>query len=244
MTRFTTWMIWKQPDFFLASIGHLDSEDMIYIEEIDLTCSPINIVNCLAKRIQGMLLFKKVSGLCFEVLENINCWKLDLFDLELSTSDPEEPSSIVQHINVSEMVYMSKISGDKKGLLDRITCDSLELYQTSLDIRETMSLTEMFKNRVRYFKIAIDDDASLDYQQITNYDGKGRCENIILDYLYEKDIKDYLESWAGSVGWTVMEEDELGFGETSLILLRSNLTDWQIDPMILEELRNIGITFD
>ena len=81
-------------------------------------------------------------------------------------------------------------------------------------------------------------------KQLTNYDGKGRCENIILAYLYQKDIKDDLESWADSVGWTVREEDELGFGETSLILTRPNLTDWEIDPMILEELRNIGITFD
>ena len=229
----------------LASIGHLDSEDMIYVDEIDLRCSPINIVNCLLKSINGVLVFNRVTGLSVQMLENINCWKMNLFDLELSSSVPEEASAVAQYINVSEKVSLSNVSGDKKVLFDMLTCDSLQILETSpMDSRETMSLTEMFKI---HFEIFLDDEKNdtLDYRQLANYDGKGRCEITILWY-YEEDMKDYLESWADSVGWTaITEEDDFG-GEHVLKLTRSDQTDFFentliFDPMMLQTFANMGI---
>merc|ERR1712058_22124 len=170
----------------LASAGYLNSVVDLYIHFIDVTNVPINIVNSLAKVVEGTLYFKKVTGLCFTMLEEI---KSDEFRLH----DMPAPTQMYQDISVNGRVTLNKISSDVSGFLDKLTCDDLEFHDMKLDNSVAQSLTLMLDRRVKN----------------VNYDGQGQCESMFFEDETDSisSIKEHLAPWAASKRWNVIKDN-------------------------------------
>ena len=67
---------------------------------------------------------------------------------------------------------------------------------------ESKSLAMMLKGRVRY--LYFEPNSACDYSLLENYDGLGSCESMKLICCKFK-MKEILNPWAKSVGWTVAE---------------------------------------
>ena len=179
----------------LASAGYLDSLQTFYIEKLDLSSVNVNILNNLTKLVKDCLGFYEVNGLCFSIFENIKCKKLILQNMELHP--------LIKNIIVKELLHLKGVSGDVSGFLNKITCESLKLQKTmGLRSFESKSLAMMLKGRVRY--LYFEPNSACDYSLLENYDGLGSCESMKLICCKFK-MKEILNPWAKSVGWTVAE---------------------------------------
>jgi len=189
----------------LASAGYLNSVVDLYIHFIDVTNVPINIVNSLAKVVEGTLYFKKVTGLCFSMLEDIKCDEFRLHDMPA-------PTQMNQDISVNGRVTLNKISSDVSGFLDRLTCDDLEFHDMKLDSSVAQSLTVMLDRRVKNVRFNGYFDGyshTLDPSILVNYDGQGQCESMFFEDETDSimSIKEHLAPWAASKRWNVIKDN-------------------------------------
>jgi len=201
----------------LASSGHLDLLDQLYIRNVDVSNIPVNIVNNLTKIVRGSLIFREVIGFCFSMLENIQCSELRLIRMEI-------PEQVTKNICVRGDVTLANIFGDISGLLNSMTCDCLNLCNKSLTNSEIESLTRMLQSRVRELEFSPCRNLSLEYASIfDNYDGQGRCERMEFQGFESRIevIKENLVPWTDSKGWTMMTKNRspiIGEAEMEMIL--------------------------
>ena len=158
----------------LAAVGRLDSKKELWIQCIDLSSAPVNIVNSLMKVARDRMDLAAVNGLSLSMLENIQCKKVLIYDLTI-------PSQVKQKINISGRVFLRSVNGDLCGLFENIKCDVLNIDMT-LSTVETRSLTEMFNRRLRILEVMTTNrttENALDYPVLKNYDGQGQCQKIM-----------------------------------------------------------------
>ena len=78
----------------VATAGHLNSVKRIFLEGIDVTSLPTNIVNSLLKIARGNVILRGVRGLKFSMLKNIESLGLQLIDTKI-------PEQVKKNISVS-----------------------------------------------------------------------------------------------------------------------------------------------
>ena len=186
----------------LALLGHLDSVEILKLQDINLSCAPSNIVNSLFKVVNfnGDLSLERVCGFSLSMLVNKKCENLTLLELKI-------PTQVAQVIQFRGEVILCNVDGDLRGLFDNICCDELTITDMILSSDEAKSLTEMLKTRVRKLDVTnLVHEKTLNYTALTKYDGQGSCEIICF---HSKDnnnmYKEDLLSWADSVGWKVFK---------------------------------------
>lgn len=202
----------------MASTGHLDSLDELYIRNVDVSNIPVNIVNNLTKIVRGSLIFTKVIGICFSVLENIQCSELRLIDMKI-------PQENTKDFGVRGGVTLRNITGDISGFLDSMTCDNLKLCNIELNNSEIESLTKMLQSRVKELGFFPCRNLFLEYASIfDNYDGQGRCERMEFQGFASRmeNMKINLVPWMDSKGWTMMKMNQIPIiGEAEMEIKRS-----------------------
>ena len=176
----------------------------------DISNIPVNIVKNLTKIARGSLRFTKVIGICFSMLENIQCSELRLIRMKI-------PEQVTKNICVRGDVTLANIFGDISGLLNSMTCDCLKLCNMSLNNSEIESLTKMIQSRVRELG-----NLSLEYAYIfDNYDGQGCCERIEFRGFKSRIevIMENLVPWTDSKGWTMMTMNLGAMGEAEMKMI-------------------------
>ena len=68
----------------------LNSVEVLAILDVDVSSVPFNIINSLAKIVKGRILLQYVTGFYSSMLENVNCEKLKLIDMNL----PEQMTQV------------------------------------------------------------------------------------------------------------------------------------------------------
>jgi len=125
------------------------------------------------------------------VLENSKCENLHLEYVTL----PE----VEKDVNIYGKLTLKYVSGDLRGLFDKLTCDQLEICEMKLSSSETKSLIKLLQSGVREVEIY---SSAVDNSVLAEYDGQGRCERIWLSSAnFETMPSDYFAIWADSVGW-------------------------------------------
>ena len=183
----------------LASAGNLEILDDLYLTAIDVTNVPINIVNSLAKIVNGSLYFEEVAGLNLSMLKNLNCEILWLENLRA-------PAHLNQDINVNGIVHLEKVYGDISGLLERITCEGLQLDNMILNNCELRSLSKMLDRRVVNLTLCGNYLHNTEASILANYDGKGKCESISFtdNSCSSSKNKELFSPWTNSKGWNIL----------------------------------------
>ena len=108
----------------------------------------------------------------------------------------EKLASIVTgRVTIARMANTDQLG----SILASVKCLELELYLIKLSEAETQALVTAMRDRVQRVTLC---DAVLDIEELTQYDGQGRCSWLQAGHMrigyYER-----LRSWAEDMGWTV-----------------------------------------
>jgi len=181
-----------------------NSIESLILDHVDMSNTPVNIVNSLMKIVEGHLELRRVTGFSGKIFDDIKCKDLHLFDMNV-------PAELPEGINVSGHIFLERITGNVIGLIDRITCNCLRIRYMKLYSDATLSLTNILRSRVRELKFSFDGTLE-DFSLLDYYDGKGHCEKIEFDVRWcdnewRNIINKNLFPWAASRGWTVAWTD-------------------------------------
>merc|ERR1719300_1128015 len=180
-----------------------NSIESLILDHVDMSNTPVNIVNSLMKIVEGHLELRRVTGFSGKIFDDIKCKDLHLFDMNVLAELPEG-------INVSGHIFLERITGNVIGLIDRITCNCLRIRYMKLYSDATLSLTNILRSRVRELKFSF--DGTLENFSLLDYDGKGHCEKMEFDVRWcdnewRNIINKNLFPWAASRGWKVAWTD-------------------------------------
>jgi len=193
----------------LASIGYLESKRYLELRDLDVKNVPSNILSSLTRVVSGLhsqLIIRRVAGLELSLLGNLNCENLHLSFLSIPTP------LVTQAIKV-RFCGLREITGNLRGLLDSITCDTLDLDlnldDDEFDEATCDSLSKMLPRRVRKLELGFTSNywkrQSLILDLLAKYDGMGSCNEItIYGVTYSTDFEENLAFWTTSKGWTVV----------------------------------------
>ena len=92
-------------------------------------------------------------------------------------------------------------------ILANVQCTRLELRNVTLSEENTQALVTAMRERVE--RVTLDDNITLDIEQLTKYDGQGRCRVLAATMTRHGDR---LRRWAANKGWTVTRDHVWGLG--------------------------------
>ena len=115
-------------------------------------------------------------------------------------------ASIVTYAVQIDNLYGQHL-GHLGSILAGVKCTMLELNNMELSEADIRALVTAMRNRVD--KVYLSGNITLDIEQITKYDGRGRCRYLNLRVWEDGRAwyGDRLRSWAAHVGWTVTLDD-------------------------------------
>jgi len=190
----------------LASYGYLESIRCLQLDDLDVKNVPLNILSSLTRDVRIWLIIHQVAGLELSLLGNLNCENLHLSFLSIPTP------LVTQAIKV-RFCGLYEITGNLRGLLDSITCDTLDLslnFDDEFVEANCDSLSKMLPRRVRKLELGFTTtnykkEQSLILDLLAKYDGMGSCNEIIIYKVTNStDFEENLAFWTTSKGWTVV----------------------------------------
>ena len=106
----------------------------------------------------------------------------------------EDLSSLVKCS--SFYVRIERVTGDLAPVLSSVQCRGLLISNTRLTTADTQQLVAAMVTRVKM--VALGRDVTLDMDTLAQYDGKGECEEVVLECdRYGLQVK----AWAKNIGW-------------------------------------------
>ena len=133
---------------------------------------------------------------------------LILENLELPSS--EDISSLAR--TVQSMIDVTKVTGDIAPLVTSLHCVGLTLNNMGVDQAATSSLVQCMRHGVKRLYLGLpmlgSDKVRLDIETLLEYDGRGRCEEVVCYFATLKTYGDQLSTWAARVDWAVNLCDE------------------------------------
>ena len=115
----------------------------------------------------------------------------------------EKLASIVTGIvRIYNMTHADQLD----GILASVKCSELELWRMELSKVETRALVTAMRDRVQ--KVWLFSGVTLDIEELTQYDGQGRCSVLGVGGDTRERYGDRLRRWAVDKGWTLTEDDK------------------------------------
>ena len=107
---------------------------------------------------------------------------------------------------VTRNIWIDNTTPTRKldSILAGAKCTELTLLNIVLSEENTQALVTAMRERVEDVKL--DDDITLDIEQLTKYDGQGRCWELVAEAVTKTRHGDTLRRWAADVGWSVKED--------------------------------------
>jgi len=159
------------------------------------------------------------------ILTNID--DLDFCEFKHNLSSVENLGHLVRIVE-NEVFFADAICKDFSTLFSDISCKSLYflMHKEILQDSDINRLGEVLKHRVEKFSFRL--GCSINFPYIKNYDGTGKCREIVFEYDEDDDVGEFesdlseCQSWARSKGWTVEVIDETYLGDTRILKLTRN----------------------
>ena len=112
----------------------------------------------------------------------------------------EKLASIVTgRVWINNMIHTDQLG----GILASINCPELWLENMNLSEAETWALVTALSDRVKSVHLQ---DVTLDSEQLTQYNGQGRCRELRVMGDMRTRYGEKLKRWAADKGWTVTLE--------------------------------------
>ena len=126
--------------------------------------------------------------------------RLGLYNLDISLVPEEDLNSLVK---CSVHVAIYGVTGDLSFVLSNVQCRGLVIANTSLSTADTQQLVAAMDTRVE--EVMLDRSVSLDMDTLAQYNGLGKCEEVLFWSVTTERYRDQLKVWAGNMGWRIEE---------------------------------------
>ena len=133
-------------------------------------------------------------------VENMTIENISITDIP--RDHMEKLASIVTGIvKIDNMTHADQLG----GILASVKCTDLWLWRMELSEAETRALVTAMRDRVQ--EVELRSRATLDIEELTQYDGQGRCSKLGVWRGRER-YGARLREWTADKGWTVTDDDE------------------------------------
>ena len=107
---------------------------------------------------------------------------------------------------VTERVWIENLTNtDQLGsILASVKCTEILLIEMELSEAETRALVTTMRDRVESVML---ENVTLDIEELTQYDGQGRCNELVVWGHTRIRYRDRLRGWAADKGWRVAGDD-------------------------------------
>ena len=99
--------------------------------------------------------------------------------------------------------------GDRTYILQESMVSGLVLHDMKLSEAETRGMVTAMRDRVEsvsLYDVTLD---NLDIEELTKYDGQGRCNELGVFKDTRRRYRDRLRGWAADKGWTLTEDNDV-----------------------------------
>ena len=138
---------------------------------------------------------------------------LELYDLDISSVSAEDLRSLVK---CSDLVSIGSVTCDLLSfVLSNVQCTRINIANTSLTTADTQQLVAAMVTRVKEVSLGgagrswwsgkLDEGVTLDMDTLAQYNGLGKCEEVLFWSVTTERYRDQLKVWAGNMGWQIEE---------------------------------------
>ena len=127
---------------------------------------------------------------------------MNLRDLELPSSQDMPSLARV----VSGKVELRNVTGDLGPLLSSLSCTRLLIENMELDQAATSSLVRGLQHGVEKLVLGFHGRVRLHIQTLLEWDGRGRCGEVVCWDDTRDTYRRKMETWAARVNWSVSKE--------------------------------------
>ena len=158
-------------------------------------------------------------------LTSVECMRIvDRSIRDIPWGHMEKLASIVtEKVTISNMTHTDQLS----SILANIKCQLFWLRRMDLSDTETWALVTAMRDRVGL--VILDEDVTLDIEQLTQYNGQGCCIGLGLCCDTRTRHGERLRRWVASKRWTVTRDDDM-----MMICVT-----WHMDEEMRDNMRNI-----
>ena len=111
-------------------------------------------------------------------------------------------SIVTERVWIHNMTHADQLG----GILASVKLPVLGLYYMRLNQAETQALVTAMRDRVE--RVRLEYAVTLDIEELTQYDGQGRCWELRVWRDTRERYWDRLRRWAADKGWRVRRDDE------------------------------------
>ena len=130
--------------------------------------------------------------------------KLTLKNMDISSVEPGDLRTLVKC--VTEEVSVDNVTGDLSPVLHSSRCRALSLYNRTLTATETQTLAVAMVSGVK--EVRLGKNVTLGMETLTQYNGKGECEEVKLFDNTKEIYQDQVKVWAGDMDWEIENDDQ------------------------------------
>jgi len=185
----------------LASAGYLETVKELNIKGFDFSSYPVNIINNLIKIVTKRIVFEKVTGFYPQLLGGVNCQSLCLKNMKILKLNKCSHQK-GQNMKI-EALHLQNVRGHLNNLFDNFErFYELGLKKLNSSLLNNLNMPEIFENKIKCLRMG-----SLLPEWLNQYDGRGKCEEILITHGFNR----YYVSWAIARGWKMWKDPYYGF---------------------------------
>ena len=131
-----------------------------------------------------------------------------LVDIELTSVPTEHLISLASSVTKSVSIW--KVSGcELANILDSVKSKVLSIIELSLGSEETQGLVQAMESGVE--KVTLLGGVTLDIRVLIQFNGQGKCREVVCYSDTAPRYKEQLRTWAKSSNWSVTRDDDWEF---------------------------------
>ena len=128
---------------------------------------------------------------------------MNLKDINLDQIPSQHLATLVSC--AADEVLVQNVEGDLANVIKSAKSCDLWFYHTTLDVSQTKLVVEALKDRIEVLYIG--PGVSLDFDTLQQYDGSGKCREIVAHYTPSVPHKSILVNYGKVLGWKTEEMD-------------------------------------
>ena len=134
-----------------------------------------------------------------EYLTSVKCMRIEHMDISDIPSDQMDKlaSIVTETVKIENMTPASRVS----SILASVQCSVLWLWRMKLSEENTRALVTAMRDRVQ--TVGLVDGVTLDIEELTQYDGQGRCRELRVWRDTRERYGARLRRLTADKGWTV-----------------------------------------
>ena len=147
-----------------------------------------------------------------------------MYNVDLSPVPNNHMASLAS--SVTWAVLIKNVgSCDLIRILNNLECNRLCINRQSLSTEETGALVQAMESRVEEVSLSGWEEVSLDISVLTQYNGEGRCREVVCYDAAADRYWDELSTWSSKINWRWETNGIVGVDLDSYVHIHKSCTD-------------------